>query len=212
MVETTVETKRCTGPCGLEKSLNEFHKNCKSPDGHKTKCKTCILEARRATRPTSVARELRSPEHLTKLRELKATAVEGTKPCTNCLTVKPLSDFHDHAGFRDGKQSWCSTCMNEDQKAKGRGRRYKWTYGLTIEQYDKMLEQQGGCCAICGATEPGGSNKHFAVDHDHTIKVVRGLLCASCNMGIGQLGDSPERLKQAACYLQSFTRPEISSR
>jgi hypothetical protein len=63
-----------------------------------------------------------------------------------------------------------------------------------------MLKDQGGCCAICGTDTPGTSGI-FAVDHDHKTGKVRGLLCRSCNVGIGNLGDDPKRLKEAIRYL-----------
>jgi len=57
-------------------------------------------------------------------------------------------------------------------------------YGLTQEQVDAMVAQQGGICAICGG--PPGT-KGFHIDHDHTTGEVRGLLCGSCNVGVGWL-------------------------
>jgi hypothetical protein len=68
--------------------------------------------------------------------------------------------------------------------------------GITIEQYNKLFRLQNGCCAICGTNKPGGhSKRYFAVDHDHSCcpgkkscgKCIRGLLCFSCNLGIGFL-------------------------
>lgn len=62
-----------------------------------------------------------------------------------------------------------------------------------------MLAAQGGKCAICGGTNPGGHR--LAVDHDHTTGAVRGLLCHACNAGIGKLRDDPALLRVAADYL-----------
>ena len=45
--------------------------------------------------------------------------------------------------------------------------KYKRVYGITIEDYDRMLEEQGGRCAICRTDTPGGSGSRFAVDHNH---------------------------------------------
>lgn len=71
-------------------------------------------------------------------------------------------------------------------------------YGITPEDYDRMLKEQGGC-AICGATEPGGRGKNFHVDHCHSTGRVRGLLCHHCNVGIGMLR---ENFEDAAKYLK----------
>jgi hypothetical protein len=81
-------------------------------------------------------------------------------------------------------------------------------YGITIDQYEAMLQQQGGRCAICGTSEPGvtvgGHLTIFRVDHCHTTGAVRGLLCNRCNSGLGHLGDDPARVEAALRYLRNF--------
>lgn len=63
-----------------------------------------------------------------------------------------------------------------------RKNRLKRTYGLTLKQYDKMIEDQGGVCAICGGINENGHR--LAVDHNHETGKVRGLLCRKCNLGL----------------------------
>lgn len=63
---------------------------------------------------------------------------------------------------------------------------YKCKYGITVEQYDAMLERQEGRCAICRGEDPGGRFGRFAVDHDHATGAVRGLLCMMCNTTLGR--------------------------
>ena len=84
-----------------------------------------------------------------------------------------------------------------------------WThYRITPAEYEAILVRQGGRCAVCGATEPGGAGR-WHVDHDHgccaTVRscgeCVRGLLCTRCNVGMGMFGDSPVMLLRAAEYL-----------
>lgn len=72
-------------------------------------------------------------------------------------------------------------------------------YGVTIEQYDEMLAQQNGLCAICNKT--CGTGRNLAVDHDHATGEVRGLLCAECNTGLGKFKDSLDLLTGAMSYL-----------
>ena len=74
-------------------------------------------------------------------------------------------------------------------------------YGLTRDDFWKLLEKQGGVCAICGTSEPGKGRTRMCVDHCHRTGKVRGLLCGSCNRSIGQLGDDPDILQRAADYL-----------
>jgi hypothetical protein len=92
-------------------------------------------------------------------------------------------------------------------------------YGLTVQDYNEMLLAQGGRCAICGtdkpplASEASSSGLSFSIDHDHQTGAVRGLLCAPCNFGIGNLGDDPARLRAAARYLEeAATRAELPHR
>jgi len=85
-----------------------------------------------------------------------------------------------------------------------RHRRRSWLkrkYGITPEEYDAILERQGGVCAICKAPpgDPRGYRMH--VDHAHDDGRVRGILCGPCNQGLGRLGDDVERLRAAIEYL-----------
>jgi len=78
------------------------------------------------------------------------------------------------------------------------------TYGLTLEQYDTLVEVQGGRCAICREA-PTGRNRNerrLHVDHDHVTGRVRGLLCLMCNRGIGMLRDRADLAQSAADYLR----------
>jgi hypothetical protein len=118
-----------------------------------------------------------------------------------------------------GRVSQCKECQQaynrayyEREKHSGKWDLYsraaglKRRYGITEEDYEKLLEEQGGKCAICGSTQgrvhtATGEPRHLAVDHDHETKEIRGLLCDPCNQGIGLLGDDPNRLVDAAAYL-----------
>lgn len=71
-------------------------------------------------------------------------------------------------------------------------------YGLTIEQYEDMCERQDWRCLICESDE-----QDLYVDHDHDTNTVRGLICNSCNRGIGLLKDNPAVLERAAQYVSA---------
>lgn len=79
-------------------------------------------------------------------------------------------------------------------------------YGITLEEYDAFLKLQNHVCAICKQPEVGkhqsGRVKRLSVDHDHKSGKVRGLLCGTCNRGIGYLKDSVDILKNATKYLE----------
>jgi hypothetical protein len=75
-------------------------------------------------------------------------------------------------------------------------------YGITIDQFNELLEYQNGECAICSA-DITKERRGLNVDHCHTTGIVRGLLCPTCNMGLGQLGDNLASLEKAVAYLKS---------
>jgi hypothetical protein len=81
-----------------------------------------------------------------------------------------------------------------------RNRYYVNTYGITLEERNAMLENQGGSCAICCATKHGGVGWHL--DHCHTTGTVRKILCHRCNTAIGMFNDDAELLRAAAAYLE----------
>jgi len=85
----------------------------------------------------------------------------------------------------------------------GRERVLKSRYGLSLADYDRMLELQSGACAICGSKSPGDKDANFHVDHCHTTGAVRGLLCNRCNIGLGFFSDDVGRLAKAIEYLHS---------
>lgn len=74
------------------------------------------------------------------------------------------------------------------------------TYGLTPEDYDNMLEAQGGGCAICGRS-PEEESRRLCVDHDHETGENRGILCNSCNVMLGGARDDPQALARGIDYL-----------
>jgi hypothetical protein len=83
--------------------------------------------------------------------------------------------------------------------------RRRWSlqrhFNLTLEDYDAILQHQGGCCFICG-NPPKEDGRRLAVDHDHKTGLVRGLLCWGCNAALGKFRDDPERIMRAAQYVQ----------
>lgn len=126
--------------------------------------------------------------------------LEQTKICKDCGLTKAVSAFYK-AQTKDGFRSDCKKCSNlrasewnkknkEKRKAAmekfhtanpGRAREYylKANYNLSNEEYNGLLEQQSGVCAMCG--KPCSTGKRLAVDHDHNTGAIRGLLCTLCN-------------------------------
>lgn len=128
-----------------------------------------------------------------------------TKVCLTCGLEKPITEFHKQATKKDPnrRKPHCRSCWSKIRKDRTpeHNRRYnlKRCYGITPEEYDKILREQGGTCAICHGTESVG---RLAVDHCHLTGKVRGLLCTNCNQAIGKLKDDAQLLRNAINYLE----------
>ena len=86
------------------------------------------------------------------------------------------------------------------------GSHLKKFFGITFQDYQRMIDEQGNKCAICENPETAidkrtGKVRRLHVDHNHRTKRVRGLLCSRCNIGIGYLMDDPRIARKAADYL-----------
>ena len=126
------------------------------------------------------------------------------KRCPKCMELKDISEFVKNSSCSDGTENTCKECRNarladwyKETERSQRSRAYhlKNTYNMTLEEYDILLQEQSGGCAICGKTG------QLHVDHSHITGKVRGLLCPTCNRGIGQLQEDSSLLRLAAAYL-----------
>lgn len=167
-----------------------------------------------------------NPAHRLKMSQAQKTGIldqiEGDyKLCPRCEQSLPLTDFNKSSKRTNGYQLWCRSCSREHKrwryrngsgdKIKLQARKYqlKTNYGLTLEEYQAMLDKQGGGCAICGRQETQRSNPQgvvdsLRVDHCHTTGKIRGLLCSKCNFGLSNFNDNPELLINAAKYLRTI--------
>jgi hypothetical protein len=150
------------------------------------------------------------PEYRDWLKVLQTTETADAKICTGCWTIKPLSDFWKLKAGRKGCQAQCAVCATEKQRSnyaggKTRDTRLKRLFGIGLDEYEALRQQQNGGCAICGRQDAGRRDNRLVVDHDHVTGAVRGLLCHRCNATLGMSGDSPERLETAARYLRGYS-------
>lgn len=152
--------------------------------------------------------------------------MEDMKQCTVCKEIKPTGSFYMRSASKDGISYRCKECdkkctAQHQEKNPGCGvvSKRKWRrenpekyraerrksvvsqYGLTVEEYDKLLEAQNGGCAICGGVNRRG--QMLSIDHCHKTGKVRGLLCAKHNLAIAGLGDTAEGVRRAAEYLSN---------
>ena len=121
------------------------------------------------------------------------------RQCRKCGVWKDLAEFY----YRTDQQKHryeCKTCTaltvknspyqtSEQRELKRRNAAYRRKYGISLGQYEKILQDQAGCCALCGDEQQGETTKHLFVDHDHITGEVRGLLCRQCNTRLGLIDD-----------------------
>lgn len=112
------------------------------------------------------------------------------KTCNVCHQQKPLSDFSAHKIAKDGYRNYCKPCGN----ALSRECHIRRKYGLSVAEYDALMQSP---CSICGT-----ESSHL--DHDHNTGKLRRPLCTTCNLMLGLSKDSPDILRDAADYLESF--------
>jgi hypothetical protein len=147
-------------------------------------------------------------DSLTVLHARRVHAARLTaKTCTKCKTEKPIEEFRLKPNDSILRTSHCRQCQNEARARYSRTNTEEM-YGITAEQYQQMLRQQNGKCAICNGRANQKRMKHteLCIDHCHETGVVRGLLCSRCNLGIGNFGDRLDLIKAAVEYLEHRTK------
>ncbi len=148
--------------------------------------------------------------------------------CIKCKKEKPASKFYKSKCTKSGRHSYCIVChkvwnSNKYKKDKTKvltaNKRWadanpekrrdialRYSYGITLEDYDKMFAEQRGVCKICGADQKGSAGQlRLAVDHCHNTGKVRGLLCVSCNTTLGKIETNPSLLNNIRDYMEKYT-------
>jgi len=92
-------------------------------------------------------------------------------------------------------------------------RRTARKYGLSYNEYIEMIKKSNDKCAICNREERRNLGKkekltQLCIDHSHSSKKVRGLICYGCNLLLGYAEDNIEFLKSAIQYLESHKHIE----
>ena len=150
----------------------------------------------------------------------------STRFCPHCNKERPVEDFypsqtkdprnHRRLCITHSKAitARCNKRKRAELKASGkmvaidRLNNLKSSWGLTQEDYDNMLENQGGVCAICLGPP---DREHYCVDHNHETGEIRGLLCNACNRGLGFLRDNTDIVTRAARYLKGANFQRVPS-
>ena len=172
-----MNTKFCSG-CDQELPIEKFYKSKTPDDKSKRWCRDCSCAYQRNLRKCRARYYKQEPAQTTE------------KKCSICKKVLSADNFSKDSNAPGGLNYKCKVCTRNQQLL--------MKFGITLEEYNKLLESQNGVCAICG--KPPGK-KQLAVDHDHETSRVRGLLCSNCNHGLGNFKDTPKLLFGAIGYL-----------
>ena len=169
--------KKCS-KCGSLKSLDEFYN---SSDKYKmSQCKECFLAYKKQYRLDNLEK----------------------------VTDQSKKSYYNNQEYRVSEaQKWRDKNpkhIKEYTKRVSR-KRIVGRYGITEKDYNNILKEQNGVCAICGEPETKklkGKVRHLSVDHCHKTNIVRGLLCDKCNNGLGRFEDNIDVMASAISYLQ----------
>ena len=141
---------------------------------------------------------------------------------------------------KDGRDSWCRECHrvrgierrkdpvtrarciaasrrwqanNRERFARSqRNKDLQNLYGITLEEFHRRVERQGGLCAVCGKPEDKSKRStRFYVDHCHETNEVRGIVHNLCNLMLGHSGDNPATLMAGAQYLLRHKKLKLVS-
>jgi hypothetical protein len=174
-------SKECT-KCKINKDRNEFFSNSRNKNGLSSWCKKCIKE----NNDLYISLPFDPPPEI--------------KKCTGCHVNKSIENFVKDRHKKDGYSTRCNECQRASQ--------FKNKFDITIADYNSMMIEQNGKCAICEKDNSenylnyrSGKPLALSVDHCHKTGIVRGLLCSDCNTALGLLKDNQDLFYKAVEYL-----------
>ncbi len=153
--------------------------------------------------------------------------MDSLRECQRCDAVAYTRDdlelFQKASNAKYGRANLCKPCAvkktltnkakrpprTEEEAITCKATKRKWhlkkTYGITPEDFDRMMWEQEGTCKICKVPPYHAKNafrEFLVIDHDHSTGEVRGLLCMCCNTALGQFNDDINTLTSAIEYLK----------
>ena len=206
--------------CNLVKLEIEFHS--KKGELKYNKCREC---RRRYTFEWKYSKK--EPTAKAKRMDINSKLMlENKRKCFQCEEIKELYLFGKRGERRGGYSTRCKEClairgrkwaMDNPERTKILSKRsterrkpvnfitnLKVKYGLSKIDFDSMLKTQNNKCKICNIEfKVINWRRNFAIDHNHETGKVRGLLCSTCNTGIGLLKESIPVLNDSITYVQN---------
>lgn len=156
--------------CGETKPLDDFYKMKGMRDGHRNECKHCNLAAKRGRYASDPAK------YKAMVKRWQQANPERVNENHRVNNARP------------------------ERKRALRDQYYRRTFGISADDFDALLDGQGGGCAVCGSVPERAASLHL--DHCHDSGAIRGILCLSCNQGLGKFRERADLLDAAARYLR----------
>lgn len=172
------------------------------PEAYVGALKAAALEHKRLAERTARAKYLSANPHARAAKRLRERARKRE------TRTADRASFNSYMRDYRAANPAATSATNKKWREANPSWRLLRAYGITAEQRDALLAEQGGTCKCCKVPNPGGRGWH--VDHCHQTGVVRGVLCHKCNLGIGLFNDDPELLEATAKYLRSYPTVEGS--
>ncbi len=203
----------------MQKPLSCFHK------ASSWQCKDCHSQYTKEHYKNN--KDQKKKDRAERWEAEKSASPSGTKKCDKCSQDRPFSSFRKDGTWwcldcrreygakwaqdnreqsRETQRAWISRNRARNNlirrnrrtdKQRALAERLRDNYGLSLPEYNKMLEASSGLCAIC--RQP---TDKFHVDHCHSTGKVRELLCRGCNHGIGNFRENLAALEAAIAYLK----------
>jgi Autographiviridae endonuclease VII len=127
----------------------------------------------------------------------------GLGLCVQCYSKQLRAKNRDKIRERDKKWRIANAEKHKaQQRIRHRRSQLKHKFGISLEEYNALINAQNGVCAICKKPETVWPS--LPIDHDHKTGKVRGLLCTKCNLGLGSFRDNIESLEAAIAYLKRY--------
>lgn len=156
--------------CGDTKPVEDFYRDSAARDRRRPECKVCTAARRKAWYAANRTREI------SRVQEWRETNRDHFNAWQRRNNARP------------------------ERKRALRDQYYRRTFGISADDVDALLHQQGGGCAICGRRPERAASLHL--DHCHGTGAIRGILCLSCNQGLGKFREDADLLDAAARHLR----------
>jgi hypothetical protein len=199
----------------MKKKYFEFSKSLRGKYGRSSICKKCHY--------SYYELGIKSKADECKKNKIKEEFLVNLKKCTKCFLEKKFSEFYKSSLGKHGVCSICKACQraincnfrkkNSDKIKKLRDR-CNWRDIKNVDgssfmrrDFDILFAQQGGKCWICLSDKSG--KKGWIPDHDHNTGFIRGILCNSCNLGLGLFKDKVGSFRRAIDYLERYENKTV---